>query len=367
MQEIIDGVQRLLPGWRVQEATTLAGGNQAVVQRISARDEHGRPASVIAKLFITAREGPVREAAALACLPPGLPVPRLLAEQTQPPLLIMTDAGTGRSVADALLGGDPCEAETAVLDWANALAAVHAATLGAPETFATELGRRAGDLPVAIDSTVAYLDEAGARLAARSAEVGVATPGGWREELGELARRLTGTGHSALSPCDACPDNNVRNDRGELSLIDFEEASFRHIAWDVAYLTVPWPSCWCCWRIPGHLSDQAIGRYRSSMAPALPWVGGDGFRQGLDRATVGWAVISLGWFLPGALNGDPPPADARLVAPARRAFLLHRLAQVIPAAERDDLPAITAALKEWHTRLLELWGPQPLAAAPAFR
>ena len=113
------------------------------------------------------------------------------------------------------------------------------------------------------------LDKAAATLVSRSAGTGVKMPASWREELGELARRLTEPGRSALSPCDACPDNNVRSDSGVLSLVDFEGAAFSHVAWDVAYLTVPWPSCWCSWRIPGHLSCQAVNRY-CAIRPGRP-------------------------------------------------------------------------------------------------
>ena len=367
MDEISAAARRLLPGWRVQEAVTLEGSDRAVVQRLSVLDDHGGQASVVAKLFTTAGEGPVREAAALSSLPPGLPVPRLLAEQAEPPLLVMTDAGAGPSVADALLCGDPGAAEAAVLDWAAALAAVHTGTLGSAAVFTAEIGHRAGDLPVAIDPMAGLLADAAADLASRSDRTGVRVPPGLAEELAELDRRLTAPGHSALSPCDACPDNNVRSDSGELSLVDFEGAAFRHVAWDVAYLTVPWPSCWCCWRIPRHLTSAAVDRYRTIMRPALPWVGSASFWRALDRAVTGWAVISAGWFLPRALDGDPPPADDRTIAPPRRSFLLHRLAQAIPGAERDDLPAVTMILKELHFRLLQLWGPQPLALAPAFR
>jgi hypothetical protein len=35
---------------------------------------------------------------------------------------------------------------------------------------------------------------------------------------------------------------NVRRD-DEVVLVDFEEAQWRHVAWDVAYLSVPWRSC----------------------------------------------------------------------------------------------------------------------------
>ena len=46
----------------------------------------------------------------------------------------------------------------------------------------------------------------------------------------------------ALTPADACPDNNVLIGRRRV-LIDFEGAQWRHLAWDVAYLFVPWPTC----------------------------------------------------------------------------------------------------------------------------
>jgi hypothetical protein len=147
VEEISAAARRLLPGWRVREAATLEGSDRAVVQRLSVLDDHGGQVSVIAKLFTTAGEGPVREAAALSSLPPGLPVPRVLAEQAQPPLLVMTDAGVGPSVADALLGGDPEAAEAAVLDWAAALAAVHTGILGYAAVFAAEIGHRAGGSP----------------------------------------------------------------------------------------------------------------------------------------------------------------------------------------------------------------------------
>lgn len=231
----------------------------------------------------------------------------------------MTDVGSGPSVADALLSDDPELAEEAVLDWAAALASLHAATLGAGELFAAELARRAGELPVAVDSMAGSLDGAAGILETHAVEVGVAMPVGLREELAELARHLDGGDHGALSPSDACPDNNVRDDTGLLSLVDFEGAAFRHVAWGVAYLQVPWPSCWCSWQIPADLTRGAIERYQAAMAPVLPWVRTDEFDSALANATLAWAVISTEWFLASALGGDPPLSDPTKIAPTRRA------------------------------------------------
>jgi hypothetical protein len=368
--EILAGFERLLPGWRAERAVTLAGGHETVVQRLTVRDDQQRPASVIGKLFTRSGDGYVRESAALASLPPGLPVPRLLAEQQRPPLLLLNDIGTGPSVADALLGRDPSVAARAVSDWAAAVATLHAATLGAPGAFAAELRRRAdadadGE-PVPADPTPGLLDDAVASLGARAALTGLRVPAGLREELAELLRRLTDPGRSALSPADACPDNNVRDDSGTLRLVDFEGAAFRHVAWDVSYLTVPWPSCWCCWRLPAEVAGEAIDRYRATVRPVLPWADSDRFRQAVDRAAVGWAVITTAWFLARALDGDPPMAEGD-AAPSRRAFLLHRLELAISRAGADDLPVTAATLTEWHESLSTRWGPVPLRLAPAFR
>ena len=76
-----------------------------------------------------AGEAWAREAAALTALA-GLPTgtPALVAATASPPVVVMEDLGPGDSVATALLAADPLAAEHAVVDWAEALADLHAAT-----------------------------------------------------------------------------------------------------------------------------------------------------------------------------------------------------------------------------------------------
>src|SRR5688500_2933450 len=63
-------------------------------------------------------------------------------------------------------------------------------------------------------------------------------------DLRAAAGRFT-TRADALTPADACPDNNVPTPDG-LVLLDFEQACVRHVAWDAAYLVALWPSRWAC-------------------------------------------------------------------------------------------------------------------------
>ena len=90
----------------------------------------------------------------------------------------------------------------------------------------------------------------------------------------------------------------MRTPAGDL-LIDFEEAEWRPVVWDVAYLTVPWPSCWCCFSLPAEVTRQALDRYRSVAAGRLRYLGTPAFDHDVALATAGWAMVSSSWFLAG--------------------------------------------------------------------
>lgn len=130
-----------------------------------------------------------------------------------------------------------------------------------------------------------------------------------------------------------------------------------------AYLRVPWPSCWCSWRLPDDLADQAVARYRATMAVHLPYVTTPDFDRDLAAATALWAVLYSSWFLPQTLAGDQPPAPG-LRAPRRRALLLHRLDL---ARRTSTAPEIAAFATELRDALVGRWGEAPLALARAFR
>jgi hypothetical protein len=342
----------------------LRGSDRATVVRALL---DGGPATVVVKAFAPARagEGWVREAAALALLRDrAAPVPGLLAVADRPPLVVTTDLGSGPNVADALLGPDPDAAVAALGAWADALAAVHSATPGAGAAFAAALAERAGDLPVDVDTTPDLLATAAGMLERRLPDLGV-TPD--PAALAELRGAAPAGSEVALSPADACPDNNLVTGSG-LALVDFEAATVRHVAWDVAYLRVPWPSCWCAWRLPDDAAAAAVARWRAAVAPALPGVRSPVFDAALAVATAAWAFVSTGWFLDKALGADPPPADARLhgLVPPRRAMIQHRLAGVVAAAP-EGLPGLTVLAGEVLAAARSRWGDAPLELAPAFR
>jgi len=365
--DALSAAAALLPELSVQPAGTLRRSDRSEVLRVQVDGpDWPGPPTLITKLYPDAGESWARETAALAAMPSDAPVPRLVAAGADPPALVMTDAGTGPSLATALLGRDPAQATAAVVHFAESLAALHLATQDAHDSFAAELAARsAGTVPPAL--IPALVTSAAGALDRYCAQLGVTVPPGSLAELTGLPARLSESGPSALTLADACPDNNVRTPRGYL-LIDFEEAEWRPVAWDVAYLTVPWPSCWCCFTLPPSVTRQAVARYRSTAAGQLPYLGTPAFDHDIALATAGWALVSSSWFLGRALGEDQPfdsETDEIDGLPTRRAVIAHRLA----AAQRTvGLPALAALAGRLRTTLIRRWGGEPpLRPAPAFR
>jgi len=139
---------------------------------------------------------------------------------------------------------------------------------------------------------------------------------------------------------------------------------WRYVVWDVANLTLPWPTCWCAWRMPDDVARAALDRYRAETRALLPHVDTAGFDVNLRAAEAAWAVITSAWYLRGAFAGDRPHPDPRVVAPRRKALIPHRLAR---AAEITELPALSAFASRLAGALADHWAPQPLALTPALR
>ncbi len=100
------------------------------------------PQLLIVKEYPGVTEGWTRESAALAAAPRDAPVPRLIAASASPPVVVMTDAGTGPSAADVLLHGTAADAAAAVERLADSLALLHLTTQGARAEFGVEPGCR---------------------------------------------------------------------------------------------------------------------------------------------------------------------------------------------------------------------------------
>lgn len=344
----------------------LRGSDRAVVQRVAV--DPG-PGTAVVKVFASERagEGWVREAAALSLLRgTGARALRLLAVGAEPPFVVSADLGAGPNLADALLGSDPAVATETLGGWADAVASVHRSTLGGAVAYAGQLARFGGDLPADVDTTPALVRDCAGQLAELLPGLGVSPTARALAELRQVTELLAGGAH-ALSPGDTCPDNNVRTADG-LVLVDFEAATVRHVAWDAAYLSVPWPSCWCCWALPEGVAAAALERWRAGVRAVFPEVDTAAFGGQLETAAAAWAFVSTGWFLARAMGEDPPPADPRLagLVPSRRAMIQHRLGGALSRG-CPALPGLADLAEQVLDATVRRWGYVPLALAPAYR
>lgn len=328
--------------------STLRGSTRSSVVRATVG---GGPRTVIVKAHDPAyADHWRRESAALAALRgSGLPVPDLLAAVEDPPLVVLTDEGDGPNLADALLGGSAATATDALLSWADALAELHAFPV--PSTMSTA------------DPMPDLLADAGELLEEQLPALGVTADPRALADL-RAAAGWFGTRADAVTPADTCPDNNVLTPDG-LVLLDFEQACVRHVAWDAAYLLVPWPSCWCSWALPSEVARQALARWRARVARAVPAVGGADFDRDVDVAVVGWAVVSSAWFLAGALTEEHGPPGGGQGGPTRRAVIRHRMRLV--SARRAISPPLADLADEVLAATTARWGDVPLDVAPAYR
>ncbi|GAA3390515.1 hypothetical protein [Cryptosporangium minutisporangium] len=344
------------------ELTPLAGSTRARVFRARLVGRAGVPTSVIVKAPVAV--APPRERVALDVLTrAGVPgVPELLAAADVPELLVLADAGTGSSLADRLIGSDPDAAGRAVLVWAEAMARFQAATVALGPTFTDALAALTPLGPPPTELTRELLSSAAAGLVEYLPRLGVIPRPAALDALRQLADGLDPDAYT-LDPGDACPDNNVETAEG-LVLIDFEFAEYRHAGWQAAYLRVPWPSCWCSWRLPAAVADRALDTWRRTLAPALPAIASDRFDRELELIVAGWILLSVSWFLPAALDGDASTTSTGRPRPTRRQLIQHRLGQLARAEEPGELVALAA---EAHAATERAWGRVPLPLAPAWR
>lgn len=357
MRDGLDEARALLPGVTLRDAKQLHASGRSTVWRVRARWPDADETTVIVKRFADADEWFIREAAALATCSSHAPTAQLLLESSAPPLVVMTDVGTGPSVADALRGSDPAAAAEAVRQWAATIGRLHRTTMGHREQFRAALGQRSGELLLGESRMSLAVDEAARLLEQQCLQLDVTVPPHALQELRELPRRLSGDA-AAISPDDACPEDNVwLGDR--LMLVDFEGAQWRHVAWDVAYLTVPWPTCHCSWKMPSDVASRALESYRAELEHELPYVREPQFRADVAAAALGWSLISTAWYLTSALSDDEHDATT----PSRRALVLHRL----DVARHVDEPAAAAELAaRLRAELVDRWGAVRLGYAPAF-
>jgi hypothetical protein len=292
--------------------------------------------------------------------------PRVLAHGAG--FVVLEDLGRGAAVEDVLVGDDAVAASDGLVGFARALGAMQAASVGAEAAFRSRLAE------VGVDTSADRTTLAGASLAGRWGRLReLATERAALPEMrdadadiDELSRWLAEPGPLlAMSNGDLAPQN-CRLGSGLVRLLDFEEASYRHLMLDVASLRMPFCAAPCWGRLPVEVSEEMEAAVRDELGRACPAVlDPRAYTTGMAAATAVWAVTRLVRLPKLLVRDEPHPMGF-----SRRGQLLDTIqCAVDAAAAAGALDGLRAWFERTIAALRGMWPGLPVRQElyPAFR
>lgn len=223
------------------------------------------------------------------------PGPLLLAYDVDKHMLILSDAGDGLNYTDVLLMQDESERKTAVRKLGRALGRMHATTYGGAESYNTLLRRQCQkngiDPATVIDSDIdiANLVREGINLMeSKDVEIDPIV----LQYANEAAERQGRFDFRSFTPFDLTPDNIMLTK--QVVFLDYEWASFRDIAFDVASVIVGFPQD----HSTPALTDEECTEFLSAWSAEVShvWPETRDFDRVIDKLMgplIGWALMSL--------------------------------------------------------------------------
>jgi len=359
-------------GEELTDPARLAGSERSAVLRCR-RPDGG---TVVVKCYPPGGEGPASytaEAAGLAFTADLEVGPQLLATDPAARLIVMSDLGDLPSLADLLLGDDGPLARAALLGWTRACAGLAVRTAGREAELDRLTAVHAPPAGAAGQQLSGWLERRIWQLPALLRELSLDPPPGLDQDLAALTLALRPGRLAVFSPGDICPDNNLLTGDNLVTghgvrFIDFESAEYHCVFLDAAYLRMPFSSCWCVFRLPGDLADEAESVYRDTVGEVYPELADDAIWQpGLRAAAAAWTVHAMTYLLDKSVIADGlMMADGR-AAPTARQLLRYRWRRLhAELAAAGELPAI-ASLAEGLLDATEHWQVPDLPPYPAFR
>lgn len=294
--------------------------------------------------------------------------------------LMLEDLGTGGNLAQVLLNPDvsPDQATATLRQYAEALAEQHAATLGRQADYAVIMAEVSED-PGVIAAAVRPVTHGSADWLAADvpafadvcAQLGIGQDTrALRDECEAIADSLDHAGAwLAWSSGDSCPDNHILTPTG-LRFLDFEGGAYRHALLDLAYLHLPFPTCWAVKRLPEAAVAQAMTAYRARLAQDHPALArDDSLDRSLARVCAFWALRTLNllrdkqFHLSAVLEADAVWGRATL----RQRHVLRLNNAAALCMQQGVLPALSVAMLDLAAALRMRWGePADMPLYPAF-
>jgi hypothetical protein len=292
--------------------------------------------------------------------------PRFYGGNRELGFIILEDLGQNHhSLVEPLLEGDAASAEAALLRYITRLGKMHADTIGKAAEFQALL--QAAN-PALVRAPVVHAERSPGipHFTEILTSFGVAVEADLLTELQAMYARIEQPGaFSAFIHQDLCPDNLFFIGQ-DVRLFDFEGGSFGHALIDASYVRIPFPTCWCCNRIPQPVVVKLEAAYRAELMRGCPAAADDRlFAQALGDA-CGYSLLEwLRWWE----TPSTPLEDYRWGLASIRSRILVRLETLInTASEFDLLPHLRASASQLLTTLQTHWpDAEAMPLYPAFR
>ncbi|HIW96487.1 MAG TPA: aminoglycoside phosphotransferase family protein [Candidatus Corynebacterium gallistercoris] len=223
------------------------------------------------------------------------PGPLLLAYDIDQRILILSDAGDGENFTDVLTLRSREDRRQAVRKLGRALGRMHSTTVGGAEAYRTLMRRQCqkhGLNPATItdsDIDIAELIRQGVQLFHANGLVSDPTVEAYAEEA---AQRQERSDLRAFTPFDLTPDNIMLTH--QVVFLDYEWASFRDVAFDVACVLAGFPQDNTTPALNDEEAAEFLATWRAETSTVWPELKDDAtLYAGIMAALIGWAFLSL--------------------------------------------------------------------------
>ncbi|SDC67048.1 hypothetical protein SAMN05216174_103359 [Actinokineospora iranica] len=356
------------------EPEDLGGSERSIVLRVKvAASPFSLPRTLAVKRYVqppgtSPRDSWVREAVSYqlftALAAEDRMCPELFAHDSGTNLLVMEDLGRAPTLAEKLHGSDARAAEGALLSWARSLGKLHASTAGREADFDALLRRLSPPTskdPLTVDGPAAMAALPGLLRAVYDVE----TPDDVVDSAQATLKLLDAVRHRAFSPSDSCPDNNLITNRG-VRFLDFEGGCVRNMMFDAAYLTVPFPSCWCAYALPPGMTDAMLAAWRAEVRTMWPDLADDAvLLPKLLDAQIFWVWLTTWQFLT-VPDVEQLGSGGSVARPHQADVLVERWAGLAKSARRAGAAAVADHADTVVAALTARFGSRSLSLYPAF-
>ena len=237
--------------------------------------------------------------------PSARPGPVLLGYDTAQRVLIISDLGDGRTLADALRAADEATHTDILRKLGRALGMMHAGTADEEDAFNVLLQRMTRSRP-----NSANLQKLRDRLLSHRIRIGVnvlegagvAIPAEVRIAASNVQSRLLRGGMRAFTPFDLTPDNIVETDSA-FHFLDYEWAGYRDVTFDVAFVVARFPAFLAAQPFSAQATEAFVDAWVREVRDVWPSVQHpDTLQARITAALIGWAMSSVALLDPLSLS-----------------------------------------------------------------